>query len=233
MDKTAVTRFNRDVSRHNTNPNKSLLGFNLYNNPSEQTLAESQYDEVCQRFGLEVLYLPREFVDIDYILGEDLYSNFPESDYLDLKLYLINHEFYDGNGEMFMPYGVGNYHNATFHIVKSRFAYESEQQIQKEIKPKIGDLFKVKMNGDIMKVEGIEPEKEFYDRGKAYVYEMVCQKYIVGGEKFQTDDADLKDLETRTNEIPELSDNVKVETEVKDIFNEIADPNEDSVFGSY
>jgi hypothetical protein len=221
-------KFNRGCGR---SEEKQL--FKLNQETVETDLWESIYDESAQHFGVECIYLPRTFVNIDEIIGEDLYSVFEEHKIFKLRLYLTTSDMYSGSNEIIDVVGIMNLDETSFQCAKQRIAYEAERQAGLlNFVPKEGDLIYCKdLNNDLFEVHAVEAEySQFYDRGRAYAYEFKCLKYAHGGDQFKTGNRELDNIPNMeaTNE---YGDNKVIDRHVKDVNLPVIDPSEIDFFG--
>ena len=218
--RNALSRYNYDVS--NSRNGSDYINYRLYDSEEEQNLSETLYDECCQKYGLEVLWVRREFVNIDGIIGEDRYSLFSGENAFPLKLYAL--DFHNYNSDAFFAKTQITYPDKVrFHMTKNRFAAETERHFGRAVEPQIGDIFLINITNDIWVVNFNEPEAQYYERGRAYVWEFDCTRYIHSGENFETgnneldfvvsvDDFDLNPPDkvtgdnTRIDELEELND---------------------------
>lgn len=227
--------FKRDVSRNQTGAlNKD---YDLYNNPKTQAMMEHFFDEAVQKIGLDCIYMPRTFVNIDKVLGEDLYSKFEQYKMFKLKLYMPKVDTWGGNNELFKSTGIFIDDEAMFEMAVTRFGYEAQNQAGLiDLKPREGDLIKVVMSDDLFYIRFIEFENAaFYHRGSRYTYQFHCKKFTQNGEVFVADlnIPEVEDINTYNNIIEEQQGNQVIDETTKDQFDPIVDPNEDSIFGDF
>ena len=71
---------------------------------TEQMLYEDIVVESLRMFGHETYYLPREIVEEDTILGEDVQSKF--GDAYSVEMYLENTDGFEGDGDLMSKFGV-------------------------------------------------------------------------------------------------------------------------------
>ena len=78
--------------------------FNHFNNSDEQRLIEDIVAEMIKYGGVDCFYMPRTFVDIDNIFGEDLVSQF--NDAFPLELYVSSVDGFEGDGDFISKFGL-------------------------------------------------------------------------------------------------------------------------------
>ena len=76
--------------------------------------------EALKIYGQDVYYLPRDLVNEDVLLGDDVSSRFPTSH--KIEMYIENAEGFDGEGDLFTRFGVEIRDEATFVVSRTRFS---------------------------------------------------------------------------------------------------------------
>ena len=79
---------------------------------TEQHLYEDLVVESLRMYGHECFYLPREVVEEDTILNEDVQSRF--GDAYSVEMYIENVEGFEGEGDLMSKFGVSVRDTATF-----------------------------------------------------------------------------------------------------------------------
>lgn len=190
--------FKRDVSRLQNKPEPSGIKFF---GGKRNILHKIQYAEQCRIYGLDALYYPITYNNVDRVLGDVLYAQYEENKVLKLKLKPVKPEGYEGN-EFFAATGNKVKHKYKVDIVKDTFKCEAMEQKSLDIIPKPGDLIRFDVNDDLFEVKFVDPEVVFYDHGDAFVYRLSISKFIYSGEQMETgiEDVDvLNDLEASEN----------------------------------
>ena len=86
---------------------------------TEQHLYEDLVVESLRMYGHETYYLPREIVEEDSILGEDVQSTF--GDAYSVEMYLENTEGFEGEGDLLSRFGLEIRDSVTFTVARKRF----------------------------------------------------------------------------------------------------------------
>ena len=174
---------------------------------SEHHLYEDLIVESLRMYGHECFYLPREIVEEDTILGEDIQSRF--GDAYSVEMYLENVDGYEGEGDLFSKFGLEVRDQATFVIsVRSweRFV-STDGNLVSSFRPNEGDLIYFPLSGSLFEIRFVEHEDPFYQVGKLFIFKMRCELFEYSGEDFDTGiNADLVEIESAyTQEITLLA----------------------------
>lgn len=202
-----------------------------YQNRSEQDLIESLTIEAIKMYGVDVIYMPRETLQRDKILGEDIKTLFDDN-YM-IEMYLETIDGFEGDGDMLEKFGLHIKDKATFVVSKSRF----EAVVYNQIRPFEGDLLFFPLSNRIFEITYVEHENPFYQLGKNYTYKLTVQLFEYSYEDFETDvpiiddmvteeDDDLLVAKADNNEITDEGQEVLVDETTKDF-------SDASPFGDY
>jgi hypothetical protein len=153
---------------------------------TEQHLYEDLVVESLRFYGHEVFYLPREIVEEDTILGEDVQSAFGDS--YSVEMYIENTEGFEGEGDLFSKFGVQVRDQATF--VLSLRSWERfislDSNLATSLRPNEGDLIYFPLSGSLFEIKFVEHENPFYQVGKLFVFKLRCELFEYSGEDFDT-----------------------------------------------
>ena len=153
---------------------------------TEQHLYEDLVVESMRFYGHETFYLPREVVEEDTILNEDVQSTF--GDAYSVEMYLENTEEFEGEGDLFSKFGVQVKDQATFVIALrtwERFI-SLDSNLATSLRPNEGDLIYFPLSGSMFEIKFVEHENPFYQVGKLFVFKMQCELFEYSGEDFDT-----------------------------------------------
>ena len=153
---------------------------------TEQHLYEDLVVESLRMYGHETFYLPREIVEEDSILGEDIQSKFGDS--YSVEMYIENTDGFEGEGDLFSKFGVQVRDTATFIIsLRSWERFISlDSNLATSIRPNEGDLIHFPLSGSLFEVKFVEHENPFYQVGKLFVFKLQCELFEYSGEDFDT-----------------------------------------------
>ncbi len=163
---------------------------------TEQHLYEDLVVESLRMYVHETYYLPREIVEEDSILGEDVQSTF--GDAYSVEMYLENTEGFEGEGDLMSKFGVQVRDQATF--VLSLRSWERfislDSNLATSLRPNEGDLIYFPLSGSMFEIKFVEHEDPFYQVGKLFVFKLQCELFEYSGEDFDTGTgADLIELD--------------------------------------
>ena len=162
---------------------------------TEQQLYEDLVVESLRIYGHNVYYLPRQVIEEDTILNEDVQSKF--GDAYSVEMYLENVEGFEGEGDLMSKFGVQVRDQATFVIsLRSWERFISlDQNLATSFRPNEGDLIYFPLSGGMFEIKFVEHEDPFYQVGKLFVFKMQCELFEYGQEDFDTGFGDIDQIE--------------------------------------
>jgi hypothetical protein len=168
--------------------------FNHYTDFREQQLVEDLVEESIQLYGLDMVYLPRKFRNLDLVYGEDPVSKFEKS--FDLEMYIKNVDGFQGDGEFLSKFGLEIREQATFTISQRRFHEVVSKEFNgKRTRPHEGDLIWLPMNNSLFHINFVNPKSVFFQLGELYVYDLNVEVY----------EWSHKELDTKIPEIDQIA----------------------------
>ena len=171
----------------------------------EQNLIDNLVIEQIGIFGLDLLYMPRENLNLDTLLHESTESAFSLA--LSIPMYLKSFDGYDNSLEMLTKFGVRNSDEITLVMSRSQWSafyapyvksyYNAQDgkptdtplnplEGQVSRRPKEGDVIFFPYDGGLFEVKYVQFDQPFYQLGKGYVYELQCERFEYSGENFDT-----------------------------------------------
>ena len=163
----------------------------------EQDLYEDIVIESLKMFGQDVYYLPRDIVNEDRILGEDVPSRFNSA--YKVEMYIENIEGFDGEGDIFTKFGVEIRDQATFVISKRRWNHtvkRLDNEIQ-AVRPHEGDLLYVPFSKKIFEIMHVEHEQPFYQLKNLPTFKLRCELFDYNDEDFDTNIVEIDQVEKK------------------------------------
>jgi hypothetical protein len=159
------------------------------NKKGEQTLLESLTTEVIKIHGHEMIYIPREKVTEDLILGEEV------SEFLDanrIEMYMENSEGFEGDSEM-SRFGLDVKDSAVFIVSRKRFmdVMGHHPDIQRLGRPREGDIIFFDYPYSMMEIKFVKHDNPFYPAGDRYSFKLSCEAFKYSNEKIDTGESEL------------------------------------------
>ena len=164
---------------------------------SEQNLYEDIIIESLKIYGQDVYYLPRDIVNEDRILGEDVPSRFNSA--YKVEMYIENTEGFDGEGDIFAKFGVEIRDTASFVVSRKRWRQTVERYDNEldSVRPREGDIIYLPLSNSMFQIMAVEHEQPFYQLSNLPTYKLRCELFEYGGEDFDTGVDTINDIERR------------------------------------
>ena len=162
---------------------------------TEQHLYEDLVVEALRMYGHNVFYLPREIIEEDTILNEDVQSKFGDS--YQVEMYIENTDGFEGEGDLMSKFGVQIRDQATFIIslrTWERFI-SLDDNLATSFRPNEGDLIYFPLSGSMFEIKFVEHEDPFYQVGKLFVFKLKCELFEYSQEDFDTGIGDIDLIE--------------------------------------
>lgn len=205
------------------------------NNPDfpaspEQRLMEGLVVESIKFSGHTFLYCPRDAINRDLILGDDLLSEFNAAH--ELEMYIQNVDGFQGDSEMVSRFGYMMKDQATLALAKRRF-FDLYRGLY--ARPREGDLLYFPMTKSMFEITFVQHENPFYMMSKIFVYALTVQKFQYNHETFNTGRMEVDNIGIRFENDASIendlfADNQRLEDEAEQYKGD--DPNDD-IFGGY
>ena len=158
---------------------------------TEQDLYEDIVIESLKMYGQDVYYLPREVVQEDSILNEDIESVFDDA-YI-IEMYISNIDGFEGDGNLLSKFGVEIRDQANFIVSKKRWnQYIGVQNAgTNNLRPSEGDLIYLPLSQSLFEIRFVEHESPFYQLSNLPTYTLQCELFEYSGEQIQTGISDI------------------------------------------
>lgn len=156
---------------------------------NEQELLESLTTEAIKIYGHDMVYLPREKVTEDTILGEEV-SEFKDANRI--EMYMENSEGFEGDQEM-SRFGLDVRESATFVVSRKRFleVMGHHPEIRKIGRPREGDIIYFDYPYGMFEIKFVEHDNPFYQAGDRYCFKLSCEAFKSSNEKIDTGESEL------------------------------------------
>lgn len=162
---------------------------------SEQSLYEDIVIEALKIYGYDMYYLPRDIVNRDDLLNEDVSSRF-NSAYM-IEMYVDNIEGFDGQGDIFQKFGVEIRDNVTLTMSRRRWnqAIKRHDNELTSERPLEGDLVYVPFSRKLFQIMRVEHEQPFYQVANLPTYKLYCELFEFASDDFDTGVAVIDQIE--------------------------------------
>ena len=185
----------------------ALNPFFLHGTSSEQRLVQDLINEQLRMYGVEVVYIPRKFVNKKTIIQEVTSSRFDDN--FAIEAYVNNYDGYGGQGDILTKFGVSLKDELLITISKERFEDfiapflgalddgTEDSDIILSTRPREGDLIYFPLGERLFEVKFVEHESPFYQLGKNYVFELKCELFEYEDEIIDTS---IDEIDTQVKE---------------------------------
>jgi|APGre2960657404_1045060.scaffolds.fasta_scaffold14683_4 hypothetical protein len=219
--------------------------FNNHDYKPTQDLMEDLVEESIKINGINVYYIPRRFVDLDQIFGEDSSSFFKDA--IQIEMYMDNYSGFAGEREIISKFGLEIRDTLSLVVSKRRFQKESAKfpvmsDRPVEISnPMEGDLIWYPFTKALFEIKFVDTKEVFFQFGKLYTYKLECELFKYSHESLDTGISDIDAIEddisksvvenldynqdgvvddviTSDQDSRERSDNTRIETTTRDLI---------------
>jgi len=167
-----------------------LNPFFLQGSKTEQGLIQDLINEQLRMYGVEVHYLPRQFITEKTVLREVIESEFNSA--YPIEAYVENYDGYSDNPTILSKFGIQALNEIT--LVVSRERYENyispliknQSNIKVSNRPKEGDIIYFPLGKRLFEVKYVEHEKPFYQLLENYTYTLRCELFRYEDELIDT-----------------------------------------------
>jgi hypothetical protein len=167
-----------------------LNPFFLQGSKTEQGLVQDLINESIQIHGIDVYYLPRQYVTEKTIIKEVIQSEFNNA--YPIEAYVNSYDGYEGQGTVLSKFGIQELDDLSLIISKERFELyitpliRNTPDIKLGTRPREGDLIYFPLGDRLFEIKYVEHEKPFYQLRENYVYELRCELFRYGDEVLNT-----------------------------------------------
>lgn len=169
----------------------------FYNNTNEQNLVEDITVEIIKATGQDCLYVPREYLTIDRVFGEDPGSSFTTT--YTIEMYLQSFKGFDGT-DIITQFGIEIKDKVSLVMARRRFKEEVTNKNTAITRPREGDLIYFPTSKSLFEINFVEHENPFYPLGKLYSYLITAELFTYSYEKINTDIAALDSVSSGTKD---------------------------------
>jgi hypothetical protein len=167
-----------------------LNPFFLQGSSGEQNLVQDLINEQLRMYGVEVYYIPRQYVTENTIIREVIESEFNNA--YPIEAYVNNYEGYGDNTQLLSKFGIQATNEINLIISRERFEgyitplIKNLSNVKLATRPKEGDLIYFPLGERIFEIKFVEHEQPFYQLQKNYVYDLRCELFRYEDEVIDT-----------------------------------------------
>lgn len=156
---------------------------NLITSQSEQRLVEDITVEIIQGMGQDCFYVPRKYLNIDRLFGEDPSSMFEKT--YTVEMYIMSFRGFDGT-DVISQFGIEIKDKVTLVVARKRFKEQVTDIDSNIIRPREGDLIYFPLSKSLFEINFVEHENPLYPLGKLYSYQLTAELFTYSYEKIVT-----------------------------------------------
>lgn len=163
---------------------------------SEQDLYEDLIIESMQIYGQDVYYLPRNIVEEDDLLNEEIISKF-DSSYI-IEMYLKDLEGFEGE-DLLTKFGLQVTDQCTLVVSKRRWErlVNSLSNRIEQNRPFEGDLIYIPYSKTLFEVRFVEDQVPFFQLNKLPCYELRCELFQYESQDLDTGISEIDKIESQ------------------------------------
>ncbi len=175
-----------------------LNPFFLQGSKTEQGLIQDLINEQLRMYGVEVHYLPRQFITEKTVIREVIESEFNNA--YPIEAYVDTYEGYSDNPTILSKFGIQALNEITLTISRERFKnyisplVQNQPNIKVSSRPKEGDLIYFPLGKRLFEVKYVEHEKPFYQLQGLYTYQLRCELFRYEDELIDTSIDEIDEL---------------------------------------
>lgn len=163
--------------------------FNHFQNTSEQNLHQDLIIEAIKNFGIDLYYLPREYMNEDLLYGEDTISQFSQAHLI--EMYVKTVDGFEGEGDFISRFGLEIRDQVVFSVARRRW----ENIDLGYTRPREGDLIFLPLNKKLYEIRFVEHESMFYQFGKLPIFDLTCELFQYDSQRIDTGISDIDTIE--------------------------------------
>jgi len=181
-----------------------LNPFFLQGSKTEQGLIQDLINEQLRMYGIEVHYLPRQYITEKTVMREVIESAFSSA--YPIEAYIDTYDGYSDNPTILSKFGIQALNEVTLTISRERFKtyisplIENQPSIKLPTRPKEGDLIYFPLGKRLFEIKYVEHEKPFYQLQGLYTYQLRCELFRYEDESINTNIDEIDSILSGNNE---------------------------------
>lgn len=175
-----------------------LNPFFLQGSKTEQGLIQDLINEQLRMYGVEVHYLPRQFITEKTVIREVIESEFNNA--YPIEAYVDTYDGYGDNPTILSKFGIQALNEITLIISRERFKnyisplIKDQPNIKVSSRPKEGDIIYFPLGNRLFEIKYVEHEKPFYQLQGLYTYQLRCELFRYEDELIDTNIDEIDEL---------------------------------------
>ena len=167
--------------------------FKSYDSKLEQRLINDLTIETIKAMGRDVVYIPRDYLIIDNLFGEDPESKFTQG--YPIEMYMVDSDKFQGNRDIVAKFGIQITDRTSLSVSRTRFENEITSHRNEIKRPREGDLIYFPLSGSLFEINFVEDEAPFYQLGGLTTYTINVELFTYEGENIDTGITDIDKVE--------------------------------------
>lgn len=156
---------------------------------NEQKLLNDLTIETIQAMGRDVYYIPREYVKLDRLFGEDILSKFTYA--YPIEMYVQDTYSFGGQSDVVSKFGIEITDRLTLQVSITRFNDEICTKNSDITRPREGDLVYFPLSKHLFEINFVKNKIPFYQHGALTTYTLVCELFTYSSETIDTGNTDI------------------------------------------
>ena len=175
-----------------------LNPFFLQGSKAEQGLVQDLINEQLRMYGVEVFYLPRQYITENTVIKEVIESEFNNA--YPIEAYVESYDGYSDNPTILSKFGIQALNEITLTISRERFKnyisplIKNIEDVKLYTRPKEGDLIYFPFGKRLFEIKYVEHEKPFYQLQGLYTYQLRCELFRYEDELIDTNIDEIDEL---------------------------------------
>jgi len=156
----------------------------------EQSLLNDLVIETIKATGRDVVYIPRQYMNLDQTLGEDTQGSKFTKGY-PIEMYLSDIQQFGGQRDIVSKFGIQLTDRINLVLSKTRFEQEVCTKETSITRPREGDLIYFPMMEYMFEINFVEDKQPFFQFGKLTTYNLTCEVFNYSHETISTGNTDI------------------------------------------
>jgi len=165
----------------------------------EQTLLNDLVIETIKATGRDVIYIPRQYLNLDQTLGEDTQGSRFTKGY-PIEMYLSDVQQFGGQRDIVSKFGIQLTDRINLVLSKTRFEQEISSKEPDIERPREGDLIYFPMMEYMFEINFVEDKQPFFQFGKLTTYNLTCEVFNYSYEQINTGNSEIDGTQTERKE---------------------------------